>query len=278
MIEPTYAHVVRSGAMGDVLYAEPVIRAVAEQQECEVSVYCDQPYAQLFDNHPIVKNIGLSKCENDGNPQIPYRCNLMYNLNWVYENAWFKGDTRYIPDLYLDHFNLPKPSPAHPQIYLSEEEKRPLPSLPKGEKILVVHAVSRWRIEGWPTILDHAKKLGFFVVGFGQDRKGYHPDLPFDLDLRNKTTFREMLSLIHTSNAIVTLESGPLPLADCMGKKGIALIFESEPQSILRPNTNLKWLPCHDLPFDFLGIRKIGLKESHLHLKVPQIIKALEEL
>lgn len=277
MIEPTSAHIVRSGAMGDVLYAEPLIRAIADQNYEDTFFYCDTPYAQLFDNHPILKEVRVSECEDDGNPQIPYRCHLMYNLNWVYENAWFHGDTSYIPDIYLKHFNLSKPNPPHPQLYLSQEEKSLPEGFPKNRKILAVNAIARQKFKEWPTILEYAKKLGFFTVGFGQDRKR-RLNLSFDLDLRNKTTLRQMFSVVYSSDAVITLESGPLPIADALGKKGIALIFEAEPQSILRPNTKLKWIPCHDLPFDFLKIREIVLKPKHLHLKVNEIKAELDNL
>lgn len=277
MIEPTSAHIVRSGAMGDVLYAEPLIRAIADQNYEDTFFYCDTPYAQLFDNHPILKEVRVSECENNGNPQIPYRCHLMYNLNWVYENAWFHGDTSYITDIYLKHFNLPQPHPPHPQLYLDRNEKKPPESFPKNRKILAVNAISRWEFKEWPAILEYAKKLGFFIVGFGQDRKR-RLNLSFDLDLRNKTTFRQMLSLVYASDAVLTLESGPLPIADALGKKGIALIFESEPQSILRSNTQLKWISCHDLPFDFLKIRETVLKQKHLHLKINEIKAELDNL
>jgi ADP-heptose:LPS heptosyltransferase len=200
----------------------------------------------------------------------------MYNLNWVYEDAWFRGDTRYIPDIYLKHFNLPDPSPPHPQLFFTEEEINT--DLPKADRILVVNAISRWKIEGWKDIVLHAKKLGFFVVGIGQDRKGYHPSIPFDLDLRNQTTLRQMLSVVNAADAVVTLESGPLPVADCLGKPGIGLIFESEPQSILRTDTKMKCIVCHDLPMDFLKIRQIGMREEHLRFDIDEIKAEIDKL
>jgi ADP-heptose:LPS heptosyltransferase len=273
-------NILRHAAMGDVLYAEPVIRALAASKQYDRINFCTwRPYHPLFWNHPDLSSLVDSHIgPNEGVVREIKYTEVSLCLDWVYEHQWFSGNSIYVPLAYLKHANLKPPHPEHPLIYLTEEEKlMTRVILPKNERLLAIHPNGRHKFpeEQWSAILAGAKRMGFFTIGVGLDRS---QRLEFDIDLRGKTGVRQLCAIIDASHFFITLESGPKVIADAFSKYGIALIFDNPCQSILKPNTNLRAVPCHNCPLDFLGLKKPEIhSQLNLHLKVDRVLEHLAE-
>lgn len=234
----------RQGCLGDVVYAEPFIRALSCKYDI---VVLDSPYRHVFDNHPFVSR----RCDiNMSNPEI-YGYDI-YDLNHSYEKYWFDY-SRYdfVSNLYLEIFNMPEPfGGVSPQLYLSKEEiKWGYSSLGVGKWLIVDPGHERkvqFKVGCWNKLLSRIKsklKVNIAAVGLAkfQEIKG------FDIDFRGQTNIRQLFSLLNASDLFLGVESGAFVSAQALNKKGVVLIYENcPPEMILSPNSHITPIITHD--------------------------------
>lgn len=274
----TVAHILRHAGMGDVLYAEPVVRAVAATGHyAAIHMHCWGWFADVFRNHPCLALVEPTEASSDG---LITRSISMYEVSYcldgVYETQWRCRNYQHISKLYLQHFGLPEPDPVWPRLYISEAQRGDVaPLLPAG-RLLVISAASRclFPVEQWEPILEAARRLGFVTVGVGI----HDCPLRYDCDLRNRLTVSQLCAVIDAAEAVVVLESGPLVIADALHKRGVALLFDSVPRAVLRADSRLAVVACTDLELDYVGLLGVPREQRGQHLKVSHIVTELEKL
>lgn len=256
----------RTRCMGDVLYAEPVVRALGQY----ASVYVNTEYPFLFEHHPAVVKSGRPRGAN---------------LDRVYENFWARGDFKYVTQCYLEYLNL-EMDDLRPQIHLSEEEISEAATVLDGARWVVVDCgyndIMHFHTEAWNVLFDELKKLGWriAVIGKTDGRIGNHQKLCVDLDLRGKTNGRQLLAIIHQADCFLGVESGPFVVAMAFDKPGILLSGLTQSNLILLPNSKIKSVSCSDEPIKGMRVLRQSRGERQriirsLHLPIEQIICAL---
>lgn len=275
------ANILRHAALGDVLYAEPMIRALKESKGYElINFHTWGPFGQILLNHPCLNEIKASEIgPNQGViREIPYQ-EISYCLDFVYENEWRMGNEVYVPLSYIKHFNLNPPNPPNPLLFITDSERSLARSLlVNGRKTLAIcpNGKALFKDEEWKQVVEAARAIGFFLVGIGTDNR---QAMDLNIDMRGKTSIREMCLIMSEVDAVLTLESGSMVVADALGKPGVGLILSGHPSTMLKPESKIKPVPCHDhcLHYNYLCRPEVIMKLDY-HLKVETIIASLREV
>jgi ADP-heptose:LPS heptosyltransferase len=227
MTEPTDALVIRAGALGDTIAAEPFVRALGQQRGFgNIYVRADS-YAEVFWNHPVAK-LGLP----------PGPC-ATFDLTGVYE--------KYIPqqiqmtDAYLHHFGLKAPAPeVLPRLYLLEAEKAYAQEvLGDGDWVVVDLGYPGgpldrgfWAFDVWLPVLQAVKDMGFGIVAVG-GRATCRLRPPVDIDLKRKTTLRQLFAVVNRCQYFLGMDSGPMHVAQALGVQGVGVFNPRHPASCI---------------------------------------------
>jgi heptosyltransferase-2 len=136
-----------------------------------------------------------------------------------------------------------------PILYLSERERERGKKNLSGLKrpVIVVHPGSRGSADNWS--LGKYKRLvkilleeGYGVVITGRIEESKELDLPVSrnlLDLRNKTSLRELMEIISASDLFISSSTGPMHIASALGIPTISLFSSRIP---INPT---RWKPLH---------------------------------
>jgi ADP-heptose:LPS heptosyltransferase len=210
-------YLVRKRALGDVLWIEPVIRALAAR--CR-KVTVVTRYNDLFQNYPL-PNVRFRSSLT-----VPER--LLLRLERVLgtrvcsidlDGAYEHSPHRHFLEAYQEKAGLPVLK-EYPRLYLSENEKNTSPGI-EG-RFVVLHLESLTdknyrKVYGidWATIVGQLLKDGYHVVQLGQ-----HPEMLSNVEHR-KTTLREMIALLSKASFFIGLDSGPSHIAAALGVPSI---------------------------------------------------------
>jgi ADP-heptose:LPS heptosyltransferase len=107
----------------------------------------------------------------------------------------------------------------YPDLYLSEEDKKPLVNTEKP--VLLINAgskpdfpIKQWPIEYFQQVVDACKER-YTVVQIGETGTGRHPRLNGVVSMLDKTPGRRIVQLMHQASAVITGVSFPMHL--CAG-------------------------------------------------------------
>jgi hypothetical protein len=275
------ANILRHAALGDVLYAEPMIRSLRESGDYDlIKFHTWWPFGQVFLNHPALDNIEVSEIGPKGGVlrEIPYE-ETSYCLDWVYENQWRMGRDTYVPLAYMQHFNLKPPNPCRPLLFITEAEKalaRCLLLTDKKKLAICPSGRVVFKDEEWDQVVKVARDIGFFLVGLGLENKQH---MNLNVDMRGRTSVRDMCVIMSEVDAVLVLESGSLVVADALGKPGVGLLFHGSSTSMLRPESKIRVVPCHDHRLDYKYLKRPEIATIlNYHLKVEAIAASLREV
>lgn len=247
----TSALVSRTMALGDVICAEPVVRALKNKGYKHIS-FLSENYQEVFHNHPFLIPAY----------DLPQPC-CHFDLDGKYERKL----ELYIVDAYLDAFGLTLPSAEKkPRIYLSDKEINwGRNALGTGRCALLdigrpSGALGRgfWEFRDWLPVCKSLKQRGFRIVVVGNYLSmGVVVDRSYvDYDLRGKTNLRELFAVINAADLFVGVDSGPMHAAQALGVKGVAIFNPSHPApSLLHPDTTI--IPIHVARTEPLDIDRI---------------------
>jgi ADP-heptose:LPS heptosyltransferase len=214
------ALIIRSAAMGDVISAEPIIRALYENHYDKIAFQTHEPYKSIFENHPLISP-----------PEEPME---IFNLDGVYE----KDISILIQDAYLRHIGI-EINDKLPKLYLTEEEKSWASSqLDFNWVILDIGypngplARGYW-VEDWEPIVEFIKSLNFKVI------QTSNRDVPcivgITKDMRKQTNLRQLFALISCCKLYVGMDCGTMHAAQALGIPGVAIFNKRHPADKLCP-------------------------------------------
>jgi ADP-heptose:LPS heptosyltransferase len=223
------ALVIRVGALGDVVAAEPFVRALKQQRGFE-SVYVKaDDYAEVFWSHPVAEL---------GPPPGP--CET-FDLTGVYEK--YLSEQIQITDAYLFQFGLSLPPPeVLPRLYLVEEEKEYAREL-LGEGDWVVMEIGYpggpldrgfWPFDTWRPVFQAVKDMGFNIVYVGR-REEVGVGHEVDLDMRRKTSLRQLFAIINHCKYFLGMDSGPMHVSQALRVKGLGVFNPRQPAHCIIP-------------------------------------------
>jgi ADP-heptose:LPS heptosyltransferase len=246
------ALVVRDAAMGDVLFTEPFIRALARDGWSDIQVQTS--HADLFLNHPNV--VGF-------NPRVNNFDKVFY-LDNTYEKECHTGKS--IIDSYLDLYDMQLPeSEKMPRVFLTESEianaKTWFPSPGKWVAVCPVNRHDFWGWdEGrtWTKLVTALQQRGLKAVVLSDAINARIENA--DLDLRQKTTLRQVMALLANCNYILSIGGGMKNLAQAMDIPGVALYRPETPFLALMPNSGI--IPIHLR--DMFGVRLTECTDEHI--------------
>jgi ADP-heptose:LPS heptosyltransferase len=215
-----FVYLVRKRALGDVLWIEPVIRQLAATNK-KVIVYTKYP--ELFLHYPLP------------NVRFTSRLRLSEKLLWAFEKKMHL--TRFFIDLDHSYEDNPKMhflsayqraaglpvTHEYPRLYLDAAEKNFRPTGVTG-RYAVLHLESMTdknfrKVYGvdWEKVVSSLTARSYTVLLIGKE------PLPIPGARIEKTSIREMITLINGAALFIGIDSGPSHLAATLGIP--ALIF-----------------------------------------------------
>jgi ADP-heptose:LPS heptosyltransferase len=214
-------YIIRKRAMGDVLWIEPIIRALAKTHR---KLIVHTKFNSLFENYPLPNVLFKSKLSffEKCLYHIEKRCRSQL-FSTCLDDVYEKDPGIHFLHAYQKYAGLPLNN-EYPQLHLSAKEKE---KVVPGSKYVVLHiesfsAKSFRSVEGidWNKIVLYFRNRGYGVV---------------QLSLKNDvlantiwkpTSLREMMSLIYNASYFVGIDSGPSHFAASLGIPSL-IIFGS---------------------------------------------------
>lgn len=206
---PMKQMIVRDAGIGDMLLLEPVLRKFKDSGNIEISVL--SRYPEVYDNNPHIDitHHTVSKESKAGLKETDY--DAWVDLRSYSETAPTRAK-KHRTDIYNEKFNLVlTDEEKQPRLYFSEDEKAPFQKK-KGKRYIGVSVDASHRYRKYP----HEKKLIDYIIK--QDKKnivvllGTHEGEPVTgpqiLDLRNKTSIREMICCVRELDYVIGVDSG----------------------------------------------------------------------
>lgn len=209
----------RSAGMGDVLWTEPLIKALAARNK---RVVLFTHFADLFNNYPL-PNVVIKKIPTG------WRRTLLKVFNFLSNNqTYYKLDGVYeaSPKMHMLHayqryFSLPEKN-EYPVLYLNENEKTPIKGIPRNYVVLHLDPKSPLnyrKIYGvdWEKIVVWLQSQNLSVVITGNNPEPLKGTTVFNGSLR------QLVQLIYNCRFFIGVDSGPSHIAASLKKP--ALIF-----------------------------------------------------
>jgi ADP-heptose:LPS heptosyltransferase len=209
----------RSAGMGDVLWTEPIVRALAARYE-KVVLYT--LFTDLFDNYPL-QNVRVRRIPG-GLKRSWLKLLNRFSGNRTYhklDGIYEASPKMHMLHAYQRYFNLPITN-EYPRLYLSREEQQPVPGLPS--KYMVLHLepnapLNYRKVYGvdWEEVVSHIRAKGIEVIITGTNPEPLKGATAF------KGSLRELIRLINHAQFFMGVDSGPSHIAASLGKP--ALLF-----------------------------------------------------
>ena len=206
-------YIIRKGAIGDILWTEPVIRKLAGQGN-EILYVNGAP--ELFENYPF-KNIKFVHKDKKEYKRIPRILKFIGKQHLFIEldNAYEK-DVQTEPTLHVYQRTAGLPTEnTLPIIHLTDTEKQ---LFSNNKPYVVVHIEfpiakkNHKQIHGieWQAIFDYLNLKGFDVYLIAQEKTNYQQVIQL------QTSLREMFSLVLNARFFIGLDSGPSNIAEVL--------------------------------------------------------------
>ncbi len=228
------ALIIRRSALGDVLCAEPLIRALCHVGYKKIAIDAGL-YQELFYNHPNL--VPISEIGSDAK---------IFDLTGVYE----KQLEIPVIQAYISEFGISLEGlDLDPRLFINEK-----PELPEDKWAVLDMgypggALNRgfWPFSDWVAVLNVLKSNGFKIVyiGGGPYNGALTLDIAIDksiidLDLRGKTTIRQLISVISCCSLHVGIDSGPMHIVQSLNVPSVSIFTPLHPAStILNKNSSV---------------------------------------
>ncbi len=234
------ALIIRRMAMGDVVFAEPVVRTVKKLGYRQI--FFETHYPEMFQNHPDVEP-GFPTC----------RCDV-YALDGVYE----MNRAMLVQDAYLSCYDLHLDEGEKvPQLWLSGEERTWAHRLLAEDKWVALDigypgGKLWWPPKSWEAVVDLLHGRGFKIVQVGNRVNDLVAMKSIDLNLLGKTDRRQLMAIISECHSMVGIDSGPINIAQAFGTPSVAVYSQQfPPKSFLSEGSSITPLVCDTrLPLD----------------------------
>lgn len=223
-MKPICLNLSECNGLGDLICATPTIRKLSESYEQQITVLSKMP--ELFKNLPYV--------------EASYKST---SIDWDYFNEHYlmhnsftnvgKKDGRGV-EMKHNMMDIRQYHAVHLGFMLSKNELHcdyiPIES-PKNsihQKYILIHPVTTWANRTWPAEkwMELVKKLnndGIYVISIGKDssetgffnveKPVFNFEIPYGMNLMNKTSISECYHLINNASCFITMDSGLLHLA-----------------------------------------------------------------
>jgi ADP-heptose:LPS heptosyltransferase len=223
-MKPICLNLSECNGLGDLICATPTIRKLSESYEQQITVVSKMP--ELFKNLPYV--------------EASYKST---SIDWDYFNEHYlmhnsftnvgKKDGRGV-EMKHNMMDIRQYHAVHLGFMLSSKELHcdyiPTES-PKNsihQKYILIHPVTTWANRTWPAEkwMELVKRLnddGIYVISIGKDssetgffnveKPVFNFDIPYGMNLMNKTSISECYHLINNATCFITMDSGLLHLA-----------------------------------------------------------------
>jgi len=228
---PSRIVVKRNGALGDVILTTPVIKRLADEHYHSLQIVVETAYPDVFTGNPDVQFTAV-EIETSAS-------DLVIDLNGASELA----PLQHIVDAYAAAAGLRLPIDKTPHLFFSDggsEIVRGKNMLGMGrddrEPRLVLHpATGAWPGKTWgmDKFRDLSARLmtsGWKVVLVGENPG---PQVPCSIDMRGRTSVRDLFAVIYLSDMFVGSDSGPLHVAAAFRKPIVGIFGCTEPKYIL---------------------------------------------
>jgi len=211
--------------MGDVLWIEPVIRALADRHD---KVRVHTRYNELFLNYPL-PNVsffsGLSFFQ-----KILIRIDKALGTRLFsidLDGSYEASPHRHFLEAYQASAGLP-PTREYPRLYLSEKERCMDPGITGPFVLLHLESLTDKNYRkaygiNWAAVADRLSRDGYTVLQLGKD------PVPIKGVIHRPTSLREMMALLAKASLFIGLDSGPSHLAAALGVPSILLFGAVNP-------------------------------------------------
>lgn len=261
----------RDGAMGDVFLVTPIIRAIKSLHP-KSPIYFETACPEVLLNNPYIQSVGRN-VGRSSEAQV-------FDLNMAYEN---RTNTHYV-DAYADVLGV-KPVSRVPEIYLTADDVSWGKKVP-AKSVAIFPGPTRWDGRDWPIdrwqyIARLLRQSGYNVIVLGTKFIGHFEGCA---DLRSKTTIHQSAAIIKACDAMITIDSFPLHLAQAVGTPTLGLFGISAPEYVL--TSDLAVGVCGDRSLENFGLRhkRPGVtyipegRETMESITVDQVIEGFRSL
>jgi ADP-heptose:LPS heptosyltransferase len=219
-------YLIRKRALGDVLWIEPVIRAIAKKYE---TVIVHTKFNALFNNFPL-KNV-IFKDHLSFLEKVLIRIEQIFGIKLFtinLDNSYENDPSIHFLNAYQKIAKVPL-TQEYPMLYLTkqETENRIIP-----ERYVILHIESFSNkvfrhIFGidWQQVVAYLNDQGFHVIQIGVNVQ------PLKKVKNLKTTIREMISLIYHAEYFIGIDSGPSHIATSLGKRSMIFFGAINPET-----------------------------------------------
>lgn len=215
--------------IGDIVCATPVINALRKSHPTAL-IDVETRFIDVFKNHPNVNKI----IEYGKSNQKAYDRVINLEPDYSLETPLYVEFSR-LASVTLDN--------KLPELYLSDREvnlgKRLLKTYHQYDKFVVCSLLMKrveWQGRNWTLdkareFIRHLSKIlpdnyGIIEIGHGIPSTGLA-----DIDLINKTSLRDLFSIISSCNAFVGIDSLPFHVAQAFAKPSVILFGATKPSS-----------------------------------------------
>ena len=231
--------------IGDIVCATPVINALKKSHPTAL-IDVETRFIDVFKNHPSVNKI----IEYGKSNQQTYDRVINLEPDYSLETPLYVEFSR-LASVTLDN--------KLPELYLSNEEvnlgKRLLKAYNQYDKFIVCSLLLKrveWRGRNWTLdkareFIRHLSKVlpdnyGIIEVGHGIPSTGLA-----DIDLINKTSLRDLFSIISLCDTFVGIDSLPFHVAQAFAKPSVILFGATKPSSRIVDMNKTKYVINHNL-------------------------------
>jgi ADP-heptose:LPS heptosyltransferase len=197
----------RTGALGDVLCATPVLRYLRDWYGRDAQIVVETGCPEALLGNPHVSTVLLPGRATGGFHRV-------IDLDLVYESK----PTAHIVDAYFDHAGIPRDY-KHKRVIFGIEPPPP-PELIREDRLVTIHAAKSWPSRSLPSdfwveaaFLLAAREYRVLFIGAGSDFKADGVTSPFIGSAVGQTSLRETANLIASSMCLLCSDSSLLHLA-----------------------------------------------------------------
>ena len=232
-------HVVREGALGDVLMATPALRRVKElNPKCRVTFYTH--FANLVRGLTFIDEVLPVDVAPTGKAILLRYENLIPVRRHI---AGIFGEI-----LGVDIRNTRPSCVLDPRLhdhYRQEFRELPRPWIIVNRKAATWSPNKNWPDEYWGDLLDRlTARFSVVEIGASAQDRGVQPDDHY-LDLRGKTALEELVAAIGAADLHVGPVSGPVHIAAAVGTPRLSSTAGmSIPRARDTPGTSISIPPC----------------------------------
>lgn len=242
------------GGLGDMVCAEPTIRYALDYFDgVDFTLWAEEPdlYAHLLPRFKRVFKVGSEEQPNPAKYLFFWSIKPPESLAWQFMNHMVTHAVDFV-SLCMFACQLPV---ANREIKMPdfpvEDINAGVQAVSKEPRAIVVHAGKHWPsktfpTEWWQAAVDRLGAKGFIPVLIGQDQglddnRGYVPvDGTGCIDLRGKTTLRELIYLLKNARYILTNDSVPVHIG-AAGNAHIGFIASCKHPDYITHWRNGRW-------------------------------------